>query len=68
MGRPRKRSLFLIAVSLDSAADALAIPRRVIADAIEAAELPALQGPGKRIRITVADLTEWVRTRPRATI
>ncbi len=66
MGRPRKRALFPVALSIDSAADALAIPRRVIADAIKAAELPAFAGPGKRIRITVADLTAWVQTWPRA--
>lgn len=67
MGRPRKRALFPVALSIDSAADALAIPRRVIADAIKTADLEAFQGPGKRIRIPVAPLVDWVRRWPRAT-
>ena len=64
---PRTRSLFPVALSVQGASDALSIPRRIVADAIKSAELPADAGPGKRIRITVADLTEWVRTWPRAT-
>lgn len=69
MGRPRKRALFPIALSIDSAAEALSIPRRVVADAIyKTAELPAYAGPGRRVRCRVSDLSAWVGTWPRATI
>ncbi len=64
---PRARPIFPVAVSIQAASDALDIPRRAVAEAIKAAELPAFRGPGRRIRITVADLTEWVRSWPRAT-
>lgn len=64
---PRTRPIFPVAVSIQAVSDALDIPRRVVAEAVMAAELPAYRGPGKRIRITVADLTDWVRTWPRAT-
>jgi excisionase family DNA binding protein len=66
MGRPRKTVFSVVALSIDSAALALQVPRAAIVRAIKAAELPAYAGPGKRVRITVADLTEWVtRTWPR---
>jgi excisionase family DNA binding protein len=59
----------VVALSIDSAALALQVPHRVIAEAIKSAELPAYAGPGKRVRITVADLTEWMaRTWPRTTL
>jgi excisionase family DNA binding protein len=64
---PRARPIFPIAVSIQAASDALDCPRRVVADAVRVGELPAYAGPGRRIRITVADLVEWVRTWPRAT-
>lgn len=68
MGRPRKRSLFPIALSIDATAEALSIPRRIVVDAIAAGELVAYgPGPGRRIRILVADCTDWIaRTWPRA--
>jgi excisionase family DNA binding protein len=68
MGRQRKTIFSVVALSIDAAALALQVPRHAVADAIKAAELPAHTGPGKRIRITVADLTEWVKSWPRAEI
>jgi len=66
---PRTRSLFPVALSVQASADALKIPRRVIADAIKSAELVAYAGSGRRVRILVPDLIEWVRTTwPRASI
>ena len=44
MGRPRKRALFPVALSIDSAADALAIPRRVIADGDQSRRASRLRG------------------------
>jgi hypothetical protein len=65
MGRARKRLLFPVALSIDGAADALKIARRRIAEAIyETGELKAYQGPGRSVRVLVADLTDWVRTWP----
>ena len=64
---PRTRSLFPVALSVQSASDALRIPRRVVAAAVAVGELEAFQGPGRRIRIPVESLVAWVRTWPRAT-
>ena len=44
MGRPRKRALFPVALSINSAADALAIPRRVIADGDQSRRASRLRG------------------------
>lgn len=66
---PRTRPIFPIAVSIQAASDALDIPRRVVAEAVTLGELAAYRAPsGRRIRITVADLTAWVRTWKRHTI
>ena len=64
---PRARSLFPVALSIQAASDALDIPRRVVAEAVALGELPAYAGSGRRVRILVADLTDWIRrTWPRA--
>lgn len=65
---PRHRSLFPVALSIQSASDALELDSncRVIREAIASGKLPAYAGRGQRVRILVADLTEWVRTWPRA--
>ena len=69
MGRPRKRSLFPIALSIEATAEALDIPKRVLVRAIEENQLAAFgPGPGRRVRVIVADAVQWVRTYwPRAT-
>lgn len=68
MSGTRTRPIFPVAVSITAAADALDIPRIAVADAVRLGELPAYHGPGRRIRITVADLTAWIKnTWPRAT-
>jgi excisionase family DNA binding protein len=58
----------VVALSIDGAALALQVPRRIVAEAIKAAELPAYSGPGKRVRILVSDLAAWVATWPLAAI
>jgi excisionase family DNA binding protein len=68
MGRPRKRSIFPIALSVDAAAEALSLPRRRLVRAIEAGELIGhSEGPRKRVLITVQDLIAWIKSWPRAT-
>ena len=63
MGRPRKQCLFPVALSVDAAADALPVPRRIIDEAISLGELEAFVAPsGRRVRVTVADLTAWICT------
>lgn len=57
----RHAHLFPVALSIQDACRALSVPRRIIRDAIDIGELVAFAGPGKRIRITVADLTDWIR-------
>ncbi len=68
MGRPRTTTFATVAMSIDAAALAIKVPRRVVVEAIKSAELPAYQGPGKRIQVTVADLVAWVETWPRVQI
>lgn len=63
---PRTRPLFPVALSIQGASDALDIPRRVVADAVAGGALEAYAGPGKRIRIPVVCLVDWVRRWPRA--
>jgi hypothetical protein len=68
MGRPRKRALFPVALSLDSAADALQCRRKTLADAIGAGLLTAYQDPtSRRQRVLVSDLIDYIRVHwPRA--
>jgi hypothetical protein len=69
MARLRKSRLFPVALSIDGAHIALNISRRAIVAAIyQTAELPAHVGPNGRVRITVTDLTDWVKSWPRATL
>ena len=71
MGRPRLKRLFPIALSLSAAAEAIQVPRRVLAEAIYIdGTLPAFVGPTNSIRRVIAsDLEDWIReTWPRATI
>jgi excisionase family DNA binding protein len=64
---PRTRPIFPIALSIQAASDALDVPRASIEQAVSNGELPAHAGPGRRVRILVADITEWIRrTWPRA--
>ena len=65
MGRPRKRALFPIALSPSATADALSIPVRRVREAIAGGELEAFDGGGKRIRILVPAILQWVRTWPK---
>jgi len=69
MPRTRSHSLFpIVALSVQGASDALGLDRngRIIREAIASGELKAYAAPSKRVRILVADLTEWVaRTWPR---
>jgi len=62
---PRIRPLFPVAVSIQGAADALKIPRRVVAEAAMLGELEAFSGPGRRARIPVESLVAWVKSWPR---
>ena len=59
---PRARPIFPVALSIQSASDALDIPRRVVAEAVTLGDLAAYSGPGKRIRILVPDLVAWVKS------
>ena len=68
---PRARPIFPVALSIQSAAKAIGVPRRVIAEAVyTTASLPAYRGPTNHmVRILVRDLTDWIaREWPRATI
>jgi hypothetical protein len=68
---PRARPIFPVALSIQSAAKAIGVPRRVIAEAVyTTASLTAYRGPTNHmVRILVRDLTDWIaREWPRATI
>jgi hypothetical protein len=61
MGRIRRKPLWPIALSLDSAADAMQCRRKTLADAIRIGTLRAYRDPtSKRIRITVRDLENYI--------
>lgn len=65
----RARSLFPIALSLESAAKAIRIPVRVLREAVfQRGELAAFRGPNNTTRVIVRDLEDWIRTWPRAVI
>jgi excisionase family DNA binding protein len=66
MARPKK-FFAVAALSIDSAAVALDVPRRTIASAVKLGEIPAYSAPGRRVRILAVDLVEWVRTWSRVT-
>jgi hypothetical protein len=59
VGRPRVRKIFPIALSLSAAATAMDLPLAHIKRAVASGALVAREGPGRRIRCTVLDLTEW---------
>jgi hypothetical protein len=62
MARTRKRRLFPIALSLESARDALdGVSLRYLKEKIADGSLPAYQGPNRCVRVLVADLVELVR-------
>ena len=67
MARARKHRLFPVALSLQSAAEAMQIPVRIVREAAYSGALEARLLPGKRIRCTVASLVSWWATFPRAT-
>lgn len=64
-GRPRKSPLFPVALSVESAAIALGVPARWLRAQVHAGLVPAFDMGGRRIRVLVADLVEFVRERPR---
>ncbi len=64
-GRPRKSPLFPVCLSAESAAIALGVPARYIRAQIAAGLIPAYELGGRRVRVLVADLVEFVRARPR---
>lgn len=70
MPRPRKHSLFPIALSVQAASDALGLDKngRFVREAVARGELPAYRARGRRERVLVVDLVEWVRSWPRAKI
>jgi hypothetical protein len=62
MSYQRKSVVTVAALSVDALGEALSLPRRVIARAIEAGELTAYsRGPGKQTRIILSDAIEWIR-------
>jgi len=62
MGRPRKSTVWALAVSLDSAAEQLQCRRKTLADAVDAGLLPLYQDPtSRRSRVLVVDLIEYIR-------
>jgi hypothetical protein len=67
VARKRVKRIFPIALSAAHAAEAMDIPLSHIARAVRSGALIARQGPGRRERITVADLMDWWhRDHPRA--
>jgi hypothetical protein len=71
VGRRRLKRLFAVALSLDAAAEAIQVPRRVLSDAAYVdGTLPIFQGPTNSIRrVLVSDLEKMIReTWPRAKI
>jgi hypothetical protein len=63
----RKSVVSVVALSVDGMAEALSLPRRRILRAIAAGELAAYcEGPGKPVRVIIADAIEWIKTWPRA--
>lgn len=68
MARRRAKRIFPIALSAASAAEAMELPLSHIARAIASGELVAREAPGRRVRVTVADLHSWWHQyHPRAT-
>jgi excisionase family DNA binding protein len=62
MGRQRKRSLFPVFLSLDSAAEAMECRRKTLSDAVAAGKLEAYRDPtSKRVRVAVEDLVRYVK-------
>ena len=69
MGRPRKRVLAPIALSLDAAAESLMCKRKTLSDAVALGYLHLYQDPtSRRQRVLVRDLVAYVETWPRAEI
>lgn len=69
MGRPLKSKIFALALSPTMAAAQLNVPTRKVREALLSGELVAYDGGGKRVRILVVDLLQWVHsTWPRAVI
>jgi hypothetical protein len=69
MGRPRKRALFPIALSLSAAADALQCRLTTLQQAVDLGHLAMHQDPtSRRQRVLASELCEYVRQYwPRAT-
>lgn len=67
---PRARSLFPVALSLESAAKAIKVPTRVLREAVYVrGSLPAFRGPNNTTRVIIRDLENWIRlTWPRAVV
>jgi hypothetical protein len=63
MGRRRKKPLFPVALSLASAATALDVRRKYLADHVKDGTLPA-HVIDQRTRIAVADLVEFLKAHP----
>jgi hypothetical protein len=62
MGRPRKRVLAPIALSLDAAADAVMCRRKTLSDAVALGYLNLYQDPtSKRQRVIVSELCDYIR-------
>ena len=64
MARRRNSRIFPLALSIDAAADALAIRRATIIAAIRTGALTARKSDGGRIRVSVHDLIAWFSTWP----
>ena len=59
MSRPRIKRIFPCALSLSAAAIAMDLPPAHIKRAVASGALEAREGPGRRVRVTVADLIAW---------
>jgi hypothetical protein len=65
MSRARVKRIFPVALSASAAATAMSLPPSYIKRAIASGALEAREGPGRRVRVTVADLIAWWKTNHR---
>lgn len=59
MSRSRIKRIFPCALSLSAASVAMSLPPAYLKRAVASGALIAREGPGKRVRILIADLISW---------